>query len=95
MTCSTRVVGGLPLGDDYDMQTTLFQPVGGMGMIGQAFARELGTLIRYNAKVSISIRTNAVSRLPSKTRRQSAPGRRSTPTGASVPFRCQFSVRSR
>jgi monoamine oxidase len=37
--------------DFYDMQTTLFQPVGGMGMIGQAFARELGPLVRYNAKV--------------------------------------------
>jgi monoamine oxidase len=43
--------GALPLGDDYDMQTTLFQPVGGMGMIGQAFARELSPLIHYNAKV--------------------------------------------
>ena len=42
---------GLPLTDSYDMQTTLFQPVGGMGMVGQAFARELGPLIRYNAKV--------------------------------------------
>jgi len=38
-------------GDDYDMQTTLFQPVGGMGQIGKAFARELGSLIRYHAKV--------------------------------------------
>jgi len=42
---------GLPLCDSYDMQTTLFQPVGGMGVVGQAFARELGPLIRYNAKV--------------------------------------------
>jgi monoamine oxidase len=41
----------LSAGDDYDMQTTLFQPVGGMGQIGKAFARELGSLIRYNAKV--------------------------------------------
>jgi monoamine oxidase len=41
----------LPLCDDYDMQTTLFQPVGGMGAIGDAFARALGALIRYNAKV--------------------------------------------
>ena len=41
----------LPLGDNYEMQTTLFQPVGGMGRIGEAFARELGALIRYNAKV--------------------------------------------
>lgn len=42
---------GLPTGDNYEMQTTLFQPVGGMGVIGQAFARELGPAIRYNAKV--------------------------------------------
>jgi monoamine oxidase len=33
------------------MQTTMFQPVGGMGQVGQAFARELAPLIRYNAKV--------------------------------------------
>ena len=32
-------------------QTTMFQPAGGMDMIGRAFARELGDLIRYNAKV--------------------------------------------
>lgn len=42
---------GLPTGDTYEMQTTLFQPVGGMGVIGQAFARALGPLIQYNAKV--------------------------------------------
>jgi monoamine oxidase len=43
--------GTLSIGELYDMQTTMFQPVGGMGMVGQAFARELGPLIRYNAKV--------------------------------------------
>ncbi len=42
---------GLPICDLYDMQTAIFQPVGGMGMVGQAFARELGAIIRYNAKV--------------------------------------------
>jgi monoamine oxidase len=30
----------------------MFQPVGGMDMIGKAFAREVGDLIRYNAKVT-------------------------------------------
>ena len=30
----------------------MFQPVGGMDMIGKAFAREIGDLIRYNAKVT-------------------------------------------
>jgi monoamine oxidase len=39
-------------GDAFDMQTTLFQPVGGMGRIGEAFARELKPLIRYDAKVT-------------------------------------------
>ncbi len=42
---------GISGGDAFDMQTTLFQPVGGMGRIGEAFGRELGPLIRYNAKV--------------------------------------------
>jgi len=30
----------------------MFQPVGGMDMIGKAFAREVGDCIRYNAKVT-------------------------------------------
>lgn len=42
---------GVGNGDELDMQTALFQPVGGMGRIGEAFARELGPMIRYNAKV--------------------------------------------
>src|SRR3979411_2348913 len=33
-------------------QTTMFQPVGGMDMIGKAFAREAGNVIRYDAKVT-------------------------------------------
>ena len=41
----------LPLGDLYDMQSSLMQPVGGMGRIGEAFGRELGETIRYHAKV--------------------------------------------
>lgn len=35
----------------YQFQTTMFQPVGGMDMIGKAFAREVGDLIQYDAKV--------------------------------------------
>ncbi|MDR3420967.1 MAG: NAD(P)/FAD-dependent oxidoreductase [Xanthobacteraceae bacterium] len=35
-----------------DFQTTLFQPTGGMDMIGKAFANEVGDLIRYDAKVT-------------------------------------------
>jgi monoamine oxidase len=37
---------------NYNMQTTMFQPVGGMDMIGKAFAREVGDCIRYNARVT-------------------------------------------
>jgi len=42
-----RVAGG----DELDRQTTLFQPVGGMGRIGEAFGRELAPLIRYQTRV--------------------------------------------
>src|SRR6185312_6428379 len=37
---------------EYNFQTTMFQPVGGMDMIGKAFAKEVGDLIHYNAKVT-------------------------------------------
>lgn len=36
----------------YDMQTTMFQPVGGMDMIGRAFARQVNDLVTHNVKVS-------------------------------------------
>lgn len=42
----------LGAGQGYEFQTTMFQPVGGMGRIGEAFARELDGLIRYQAKVT-------------------------------------------
>src|SRR5262249_29576088 len=34
----------------HSFQMTMFQPVGGMDMIGKAFAREIGELIRCEAK---------------------------------------------
>ena len=43
---------GLGFADEYDMQQSLMQPVGGMGRIGEAFGRELADLIRYNAKIT-------------------------------------------
>jgi monoamine oxidase len=42
----------LTSGQDFDWQSTIFQPIGGMGMIGRAFEKEVGDLIRYNAKVT-------------------------------------------
>ena len=47
----SRLWGFLAAGHVYEFQTSLFQPVGGMGMIGKAFGREVGNLIQYNAKV--------------------------------------------
>ncbi len=41
----------------YDFQTTMFQPVGGMGRIGEAFARQIPNTIRYGAKI-IAIKQN-------------------------------------
>lgn len=35
-----------------EFQTTMFQPVGGMGMIGKGFAKPVSHLITYNAKVT-------------------------------------------
>src|ERR1700682_5699520 len=36
----------------HQFQATMFQPTGGMDMIGKAFAREVGDLIQYDAKVT-------------------------------------------
>jgi monoamine oxidase len=35
-----------------EFQTTMLQPIGGMGMIGKAFAREVAPMLNYGAKVS-------------------------------------------
>jgi monoamine oxidase len=42
----------LSSGQEYDWQSSIFQPVGGMGMIGKGFERQVGPLIRFNAKVT-------------------------------------------
>jgi len=42
----------LAAGNIYELQTTMFQPVGGMDMIARALAREVGDVIRFNAKVT-------------------------------------------
>lgn len=36
----------------YEHQAALFQPVGGMDMIARAFGREVGRLVRFNARVT-------------------------------------------
>ncbi len=54
---TSRLWRGLQNFLSYDFQTTMFQPVGGMGRIGEAFARQIPDRIRYGAKV-VSIRQN-------------------------------------
>ena len=48
----------LASGYAYDFQTTMVQPVGGMDMIARALAREVGDVVRLNARVT-SIRQDA------------------------------------
>ncbi|WP_369915747.1 NAD(P)/FAD-dependent oxidoreductase [Xanthomonas sp. NCPPB 3005] len=48
----SRLWTTLAAGNNYEMQTAMFQPVGGMDQIGKAFARQLGDAIRYNARVT-------------------------------------------
>jgi len=47
----SRLWRWLPDAETVHHQQAIFQPVGGMDMIAQAFAREVGDLITYNAKV--------------------------------------------
>jgi monoamine oxidase len=49
---TSRLWRGLQSFLNYDFQTTMFQPVGGMGRIGEAFARQIPNAIRYGAKVT-------------------------------------------
>jgi monoamine oxidase len=43
---------GLTDSESFEFQPSMFQPVGGMGRIGEAFGHALDGLIRYNAKVT-------------------------------------------
>jgi monoamine oxidase len=43
---------GISQGQIYETQTSIFQPVGGMDMIAKAFAREVGGMIQFGAKVT-------------------------------------------
>jgi monoamine oxidase len=43
--------GSIAAGQIYEFQNMIFQPKGGMGMIGKAFGKELDGVITYDAKV--------------------------------------------
>jgi monoamine oxidase len=47
----SRLWGALAQGQQHVWQRTIFQPVGGMDQISQAFAKVLGPVIQYNSKV--------------------------------------------
>jgi monoamine oxidase len=48
---NSRLWASLATGQTVSHHTNIFQPVGGMDSISKGFAREVGSLIRYNAKV--------------------------------------------
>nr|WP_293369133.1 flavin monoamine oxidase family protein [Nevskia sp.] len=48
----SQLWGAIGAGQNFEMQTMLFQPVGGMDKIGDAFKRQVNDLIQYNAKVT-------------------------------------------
>lgn len=43
---------GMMFEENFDMQATMFQPVGGMDRVPYAFARELGKTVKYGAAVT-------------------------------------------
>jgi len=48
----SRLWSAIGSGHNYEMQSAIFQPKGGMGMIGRAMGKDLGPLIEYNCKVT-------------------------------------------
>jgi monoamine oxidase len=49
---TSRLWQGLTAGGNYEFHMPMFQPKGGMDMIAKAFRREVGDLIRFDAKVT-------------------------------------------
>jgi monoamine oxidase len=47
-----RVWSAISSGQEYEFQSTIFQPVGGMDMIAKAVAKQVASVIRYEAKVT-------------------------------------------
>jgi monoamine oxidase len=48
----SRLWNRMQTGNVYEFHSAIFQPAGGMDMIGKAFQREVGRLIKFNAKVT-------------------------------------------
>jgi monoamine oxidase len=47
----SRLWSAIGSGQNYEMQSSIFQPKGGMGMVGKAFGAKLAGIIKYNCKV--------------------------------------------
>jgi monoamine oxidase len=47
----SRLWTSIAAGQGYHLHPAIFQPAGGMDRVAQAFAREIGSLIRYNTRV--------------------------------------------
>ncbi len=47
----SRLWTSIAAGQGYHLHPAIFQPAGGMDRVSQAFAREIGSLIRYNTRV--------------------------------------------
>ena len=73
----------------YDFQTTMFQPVGGMGRIGEAFARQIPNVIRYGAKVTAIQQDEHGVAVAFEDLGRGGASRRPRPTGASARCRCR------
>jgi monoamine oxidase len=48
---TSKLWTAIATGHNYEMQSSIFQPKGGMGQIGKAFGKALDPLIKYNCKV--------------------------------------------
>jgi len=54
---TSKMWAAIGAGCNYEMQSSIFQPKGGMGQIGKAFGKALEPLIQYNCKV-VEIKQN-------------------------------------
>ena len=54
---------GVMFDEAFDMQATMFQPVGGMDRIPYAFAKSLGDIVRYNSPVTEIRKTSSGVRI--------------------------------
>jgi monoamine oxidase len=62
-------------GESFSQAATMLQPVGGMGRIGEAFARKLGKAVTYDAEVTQLRRAGAGARVVWRNRKSGAVGK--------------------